>query len=132
MITGLYAALLALFQIFLTLRVVRLRWSRRVALGDGEDKELTREIRAHGNFVETVPMALLLILIAEFSGAPSSCVHALGAILLVSRASHFIGITTGNSAGKCRMYGMIGTLLVLLLGAVLNIWLIFLHNSNLH
>lgn len=119
MVTGLYAAVLAVLQIIFTLNVVQLRRGEKVSLGDGGHEALNRKIRAHANFTETVPMALILMLVAEFSGAPLWSVSVLGAVLLISRVMHYIALTTGKGYGSLRVYSMVLTLSVLLLGAVL-------------
>ncbi|MGZ9080482.1 MAG: MAPEG family protein, partial [Burkholderiales bacterium] len=58
-VTPLYAALLGLWLLVLSLRVVQQRRAARVSLGDGGNTALQRAIRAQGNFVEYVPLALL-------------------------------------------------------------------------
>ena len=123
MISGVYAAVFALMQVFLTLRVVKVRRSQKVSLGDGGQEELLRKMRTHGNFVETVPMALILMLIAELSGSPLWCLHVLGLLLLAGRICHVIGISSSTGYGKYRTYGMVMTLGVLILGATLCLWL---------
>ena len=65
LITPLYATLAAVILIVLALRVIGARRSRRVAIGDGADDDLARRIRAHGNFTEYAPLALVL----ELGGA---------------------------------------------------------------
>ncbi len=123
MVSGLYAAILALIQIKLTLDIVKIRMGQKVSLGDGGHEDLTRKIRSHGNFIETVPIALALIIIAELSGAPFWCLHALGVVLILGRVLHVIGIRSKKGHGKFRFYGMIFTLLNILLGALLCAWL---------
>jgi uncharacterized membrane protein YecN with MAPEG domain len=81
LVTPLYAALAAAMMIVLSLRVIGARRSRRVAIGDGADEEVARRIRAHGNFAEYAPLALLLILLLELGGAPAWQLHLLGAAL---------------------------------------------------
>jgi len=123
MVSGVYAAVFALVQFFLTLNVVKLRWSKKVSLGDGDHDALTRSIRGHGNFIETVPIVLLLMLIAELSGSPLWCIHVLGLLMVVSRVLHYVGVTTGTGHGKYRSYGMQMTGLCFVLGALLCLWL---------
>jgi uncharacterized membrane protein YecN with MAPEG domain len=112
--TGLYAGLAAMLLVVLTLRVVALRRSLRVGIGTGQQPELARAIRVHGNFVEYTPLALLLLALVEAGGASPLTVHAAGALLITSRLLHAWGLSgsTGTSAG--RFLGMVGTLLVLL------------------
>ena len=65
MIIAIYAAPLAFLYIALAINVIRLRFKHRVSLGAGEVPKLERAIRAHGNFAEYVPFALLLIGLSE-------------------------------------------------------------------
>ncbi len=123
MITGIYAAVFAIFQIVITLKIVELRHAEKVSLGDGGVEAVNRKIRGHGNFTETVPMALVLMLIAELSGSPFWCIHALGLLMVVSRVMHYAGVTTGTGHGKFRKNGMRLTALVFVLGALLCLWL---------
>ncbi|MBL4804907.1 MAG: MAPEG family protein [Alphaproteobacteria bacterium] len=96
MITGLYAAILMLFQLGLTLQVVQRRRETKTSLGTGKDEELERRVRTHGNFVETVPMALILILIAELSGAPYWMLHIVALALVIGRGMHIYAIMKTN------------------------------------
>lgn len=117
-ITGLYAGIAALLLVALSLRVIWARYAARVEIGDGGDAGLTRRIRAHANFVEYVPVALIVIALAEANGAASVLVHSLGAALIASRVAHAVGFvaTTGPSVGRAA--GVVLTLLVLLVGGL--------------
>ncbi|MBT5560085.1 MAG: glutathione metabolism protein [Proteobacteria bacterium] len=117
-ITAIFTAVLALLQIYCTLQVAGRRRAQRISLGDQGDKELQRRIRAHGNFTETVPMALLILLINEIQGLPETWLYALGIALVVGRISHFIALTRKVSL-QFRVFGMSITLLVMLIGAIL-------------
>lgn len=119
MITGLYATLLALIQVKLTLNVVKIRRGEKVSIGDGDRENLTRMIRVHGNFIETVPIALILILIAELSGAAPWMIHVLGVSMVGARIAHAIGLSSAEAPGKFRFYGMVMTVNVIVLAALL-------------
>lgn len=113
MITGLYAGLSGLLLIVLYARVSQRRIATRIGVGTGGDIELEQRVRAHANFIETVPLALILLYLVEQSGVSPTYVHAFGAALVLARLGHAQGMsmTTGRSAG--RFYGSIVTLLVL-------------------
>lgn len=68
---------------------------KKIVLGDGSDQELLRTIRVQGNFVEYVPIALILIGIVEVNEAPRWAVHALGQALLLGRMAHVYSIHAG-------------------------------------
>lgn len=91
-VTSLYAALLALLYLALSIRVVVHRARSGVVHGDGGQDLLNRVIRAHGNFSEYVPFILLLTALAEMRGAPGWSVHLLLGPLVVARAMHPVGM----------------------------------------
>ena len=91
-LTLLFAGLCALLQCALTALVVARRLQSRVDLMDGGDAPLQRRIRAHGNFTETAPMALILIALLELRNVDSSWLWALGICLLLGRVLHAVGL----------------------------------------
>ncbi len=105
-VTAFYAALLAGFLIFLSLRVIGQRRSARVEIGSGEDLELLRRMRVHANFVEYAPFALLLIALAESLKAPSWWLHVLGLLLVCGRVIHAYGLSQTPHVLRFRVLGM--------------------------
>ena len=81
-ITGLYAALLMVVGLTLMVRVARMRARTGVSLLHGDDMDLALATRQHGNFIETVPLALILMGLVEANGANSILLHANGIVLL--------------------------------------------------
>ena len=119
MITGLYAALFAFMQIYLTMQVVKHRKKHEISLGHGDNDELTRHVRVHGNFVETIPMALFLMLILETGGLDYWVIHVLGLGMLLSRIGHRIGLLSGHGHGAFRQYSVMLTTAIYVVAAVL-------------
>ena len=117
-VTAVIAAILAFIQIAITMRVGLMRMSSKISLGDGGNKELTKRIRGHANFIENVPMALMLILLNELSGLDDNWLYALGGGLILFRVLHYISIVF-NVHGLVRPIGMTGTLLTMLVSAIL-------------
>jgi uncharacterized protein len=91
-ITALYGALNALFNIFLALRVASARGEHKVGLGQGDHPALLVAIRAHGNNAEFVPLALIVLLLLEMCGADRSVLHIYGGALFVARIAHWVGL----------------------------------------
>ena len=118
MITSIYASLSALLIVRLTLSVIKLRRKNRIIVGDGENEELQLAIRTHGNAVEYIPIALLLLLMLELNGAPKILIHLLGATLLIGRIIHAIGVPAKNL--RKRILGMQITIYLLIALAILN------------
>lgn len=91
MVSALYAVLGALLLIKFSFDVVRLRMQYRVSYGDGGFSELQSAIRVHGNAVEYIPIALILLLFMEMDGAETWMVHICGLLLLAGRLMHYYG-----------------------------------------
>lgn len=112
-VTTLYTALLALMFCALSLRVVLLRSRLKASFGDADDARLRRATRAHGNFAEYVPLALMLLLMLELAGRHSMWLHAAGSLLLVSRAAHAFGLSQVREWLGWRIAGVAGTFTVI-------------------
>ena len=87
-ITVLYAGQLGLFSIALSAGAGILRGKKSIDAGDGGDPDLMRAMRRHANFVEYVPLALILIGLLELNGVRSLVIHGLGITLIVGRLLH--------------------------------------------
>lgn len=120
-ITALYASLLALIFLYLSFRVIGLRRSLKVGLGDGGEDLLVKATRIHANFAEYIPFALILLACYEISGAGIIWVHLFGAALVIGRVLHAIGLTKSVGISSARIVGMSLTFLVLFILALLNI-----------
>jgi uncharacterized protein len=105
-ITTLFAGLLALLFIALSVRVIGARRGAKVAIGDGGDKILARRARVHANFAEYTPMALLLMGLAESGGAAKMPIWIAGALLLIGRVVHAYGVSQINEVLAFRVAGM--------------------------
>jgi len=109
-VTSIYAALLGLMFVAITLRIVSQRYKLKISLGEGDNKDFQKLIRGHGNFVETVPIALLLLLLLELKGASVIVLHILGIALLAGRIMHYLKITGLVKPHIFRVLGMVLTL----------------------
>lgn len=116
-VSSIYIALNALVMLFLAYQVTSARQANMKSGGTMEEARDNR-IRAHGNNIEYVPMALLLLVALEFSGASVWLLHGLGILLTISRIGHGQGrgISSGRTFG--RFYGTLGTWIVFLVGAL--------------
>lgn len=122
-ITAIYAALLAFLFCGLSLRVIFHRKANAIAFGDADDPELRRRIRSHGNFAEYVPLALVLLALAEIQGLPAAPLHLLGLALLAGRVLHAAALSGARHAGRLRFVAMCLTIPVIFLIALANLTL---------
>ncbi len=106
-ITALYAGVLALLMLVLARNVVRGRSRAKVGLFDGGDEQLGRAIRIHGNFIEYVPIALILMGLVEINGVPAWALHAWGVVIVASRLVHAYGLAGSSVASKGRTIGTV-------------------------
>jgi uncharacterized membrane protein YecN with MAPEG domain len=122
-ITALYAGLLGLLYIALGGFVVAQRRRARIGLGTGSDPALERRVRVHGNFAEYAPLFLVLLLVAELTGAASVLLHLLGAAFLLARIGHAFGLGRSSGTSTGRFVGTLVTWVAIVVVAVVNIWL---------
>lgn len=109
-ITLTMAAAAALINLWLSIRVGRVRVSQKVNVGDGGNEMVIRRMRAHSNFIENTPFVLILIAALELAGWGQIWLLAVGVTYMVARLAHGFGMD-GGALGKGRMIGTIVTLL---------------------
>lgn len=102
------AAGAALLNLWLALRVGRVRTREKVFIGDGGNDLLTRRMRAHSNFVENTAFVLILLALVELGFGSSMWLWAVGALYLVGRILHSLGMD-GMMWGR-----MVGTIVTML------------------
>jgi uncharacterized membrane protein YecN with MAPEG domain len=121
-ITAVYASLFGLLLIFLSSRVVRWRRELSVGLGDGGEESLLRAQRAQANFIEYVPIALLLLAVAESQGLTGWLLHTSGVILVLARLLHAWGLSKSSGRSFGRFWGTLLTWAVILALSLANIY----------
>lgn len=120
-IVALYAGLNALIAFVLALLVVRQRGIAKVAIGTGGNIELERAIRAHGNFVEYVPLILVLLLILEIDKTKPLVLHVLGLALTIGRVLHAWGLSSSEGVTRGRSIGIALTWLTMIVALAIAI-----------
>lgn len=113
--TTLTAALLGLVFLWLTVIVLRRRVATATQIGDGGSGPLQLAVRAHANFTEYVPLALILQALVEFQLGTTTFVWIMGGVLVLARIAHGAALmhTSGPSSG--RAFGLLATLAVIAL-----------------
>ena len=118
--TAFFAGLFALAYLGLAGWVVGGRLTGKVLFGNG-DEALTRRVRAHANFGEYVPFALLLIAFLEAGGGSHRLVTGLLVVLLVARLLHPVGMLAPKNSPQqfaCRGGGIVATFGVIAVAAL--------------
>jgi uncharacterized protein len=91
-ITLIIAAAMGLLNVWLAARVIRARGAYKVSLGHGDVPTMEARCRAHANFNEYVPIALILMGLVEMNVGASRWLWAIGALLVVARVLHPFGL----------------------------------------
>lgn len=124
-LTGLYAVPLALMMIGLAAYVTALRAKTEISILDGGNMAFAVRIRRHGNFVENVPMAVLLMAFAESGGTGSLWIHCAGLSLVAGRILHPLGLFHDRPVTFARIAGGALTwvsMLISMINIVINQW----------
>jgi uncharacterized protein len=115
LITSIYAAILAVMMIALSAHISMMRAKTNTSILDGGNKDLAVRIRRHGNFVESVPMILLLMALAELDGTGKTWLHASGILLIAGRILHAYGLQYDKATIIRILGGMASTIAMLIM-----------------
>ena len=91
MITSLYASLIAIILIILSIRVIAVRGNpafKFFTLKSDDKFTLERVIRGHSNLIEYAPIFLILLYFFEITKSNSFYVHVYGFAFLIGRLMH--------------------------------------------
>ncbi len=124
-VTALYAGLLGVISIVLASLVGRARMAAGISLGDGGKPELIEAMRRHTNFVEFVPLFLVLLAVIEINGAPRWWLHILGAVVVAARIIHPFGLRNDIMNTTPRFIGTVGTFLPTVAVSLTALWQAF-------
>lgn len=117
-ITLLTAAALGAINLWLALRIVRMRLRDAVLIGDGGDDLLAGRMRAHANLVEYAPFVLVLLALIEVARGSGAVLAVTALTFVIARIAHPIGMDLRRS-NLPRAGGAVMTWLVL---AFLIVW----------
>ena len=114
-LTPIFISLLTIFYIFLAMRIGYMRGSPVMKLIFKMDKQITdeklnRNIRAHGNFSEYVPLYLLLLLTSEIINVASFDYLLIASLIFTyGRVAHAICFAFFDYNPFLRISGMLST-----------------------
>lgn len=114
----LYAGLFILLKV----NVGRVRSAEKIIFGDGANERLQRAQRVQGNAVEDVPVTLIGIVGLGVLSAPVLLIHGLGALFLIGRILHAVGLGGSSGGSPGRMFGTLLTAIVMLVTGVSCLW----------
>lgn len=123
------AGVAALINIWLSIRISETRRKEKISIGDGGNDRLVARMRAQSNFIENVPLALILLVLIEMAlengneglGHGPFWLWIVAAAFMLGRIAHALGMDGTLKQGR-----MIGTILALLTLAGLGLYAITL------
>ena len=107
------AAAAAILNIWLMLRIGAVRQAEKISVGDEDNENLIRRMRAQANFVENAPFVLILIGAIELSGRGEPWLAWVAGAFIIGRVAHAFGMD-GGSMQIGRMIGTLVSMLTLL------------------
>ena len=124
-VTLTYASFFAIFGLILSFRAGTFRGKAGVSIlyGDPANMELAQRIRVHQNFLEYVPMILIVMGALEASGVSRMFLYVIGDLLVIARIAHAVGLKHDNMSHIGRLIGAGGTALITLVVGVYGLWL---------
>ena len=120
------AAAAAVLHIWLAARVSQLRSRHKVSIGDGGNEALVRRMRAHANYGENMPVALILLALLELAGGDPRILWGAAILFILSRILHAFGMDQPPPS-RLRMFGMMGTTLALVVLAGYAVFILYQH-----
>ena len=125
-ITLLYACLFAIFALALSFRVGTARGKTGISIlvGEPQNMDLAERVRVHQNFLEYVPIFLIILAAVELNGGSSNWLHGTALLMVAGRIGHAIGLKHDNMSHKGRLVGMLGTLGATLILCGYGLWLV--------
>jgi uncharacterized membrane protein YecN with MAPEG domain len=124
-ITLMYAGIFAIIALLLSFLAGGARGRAHISIlyGDPVDMKLAEKVRRHQNFLEYVPIFLILFAALEANGVSSMFLYIVGDLMIVARIFHAFGLHHDNMAHIGRLIGAGGTALLTLVCACYAIWL---------
>jgi uncharacterized membrane protein YecN with MAPEG domain len=120
-----YASIFALFALALSFRAGGFRGKTGISVlfGEPANMQLAERVRVHQNFLEYVPMVVIVMAAIEASGGSSLFLYVVGDLLILARIAHAVGLKHDNMGHKGRLIGAGGTLLITVVTAAYGLWI---------
>ena len=104
------AAAAAILNVWLMLRIGSTRNAEKIFVGDEDNENLIRRMRAQANFIESAPFVLILVALIEMSGRGEPWLTYVAGAYIVGRVGHALGM----DGGKLQLGRLVGTIVTLL------------------
>jgi uncharacterized membrane protein YecN with MAPEG domain len=120
-ISILFTIIFIIFYLILTIITIKTRRTARVEYGDGLNKDLTKAIRAHGNFFEFTVFFIISSFLLEVLDGALIYIFSVNIIFFLGRISHAYSMFKEKLL--FRVIGMTATLTCYLLNCIYLLYL---------
>jgi uncharacterized membrane protein YecN with MAPEG domain len=96
-ITLITAAALGTINLWLGLRIFRMRLREEILIGDDGNDKLAGRMRAHANLVEYAPFVLILMALIEVARGAGITLAVTAALFILARIAHPVGMDMRRS-----------------------------------
>jgi uncharacterized protein len=118
-VTVCFAAAAVLVNIWLAIRIGKLRGAEKVSIGDGGSAPLIARMRAQANFIEQTPLTVVLAGLVELAGRGGNWLAIGCALFIIGRIAHAFGMDGNFKPG--RPIGMLTAMLFQLVLVVIGV-----------
>jgi uncharacterized protein len=118
LITLATTSVLALLASILAVQVIIKRVRLKIEWGDGANNAMAQAVRAHANFGEHVPIALLALGASELSGSHHLFTVSCAAVLLLARILSAVGLSRSLGPSIPRQAGASLTIVITIACAI--------------
>ncbi|MBL0915163.1 MAG: MAPEG family protein [Sphingopyxis sp.] len=125
-VTAFVAAVCALLLLITAIDTVRQRLRLKAAFGDHGDAKLISASRAHGNLAEYAPITIILLGLLETVRANHMALMIIGAVFLIGRVGHIVGLYTPSEPGKAPLGRQVGVAATFGTLAALSLWTLWM------
>lgn len=105
------AAAAAIINLWLGIRCGQVRAKAKVIHGDGGNALLMQRMRAHSNFIENTPLAVILVGLIELAGRGGAWLAPVAGLFILGRVAHGIGMDKPG-ANLARGFGAMSAMLM--------------------
>ena len=117
-LTSLSAIINGALLVFMTSGIALFRRRHNISYGDNGHGQFAKRIRGHMNGVEQIPIALILMALAEIQGATTGLLAVVLVCLSVGRLFHAIQFWAAKGPFLLRPIGVVLTLLAQIIAIV--------------
>jgi len=117
--TAMAGAFLIILQQVLMMNTGTHRAKAKIGVGLGEDRDLERKVRRHGNLAENAALFIVILALVESFTGGGTAVNSFAIVFVIARISHAVGfmsLTGSHADGSAftpfvffRMIGAMGT-----------------------